>query len=171
MPYKDKNRKVQNNKKLTMKKRREQNRCKNFTDVEIHQEDKNDNLTIVSSTESPIKVTIETIPETPIKSLVEPSNELNGYIYCLSNPAFEGLYKIGFTTTSISQRLSQLNNTSVPFNFKCEFYKKVFNCREKEKKLHSIFSQIGQRVNDRREFFKVDLLLIKDVFDLIEKCD
>lgn len=140
--------------KLRIKKIREQNMLKNskyITEPTII-----DNYITESS-----KITVDN----PIIEV----NELNGYIYCLSNPAFEGLYKIGFTTTSISQRLSQLNNTSVPFNFKCEFNKKVFNCRDTEKKLHSIFSKMGKRVNDKREFFQVDLLLIKEVFDLIEE--
>jgi len=89
-----------------------------------------------------------------------------GYIYCLSNPSFHNLYKIGFTTTSIKQRLSELSNTSVPFDFKCEFFKKVSNCSEKERQLHNIFSK--DRVNSSREFFRTELSKIKDAFDLME---
>lgn len=106
----------------------------------------------------------------PVNILInEPVNKRDGYIYCLSNPAFIGIYKIGHTKISITQRLSQLNNTSVPFNFKCEFYKKVDDCINKEKHLHSIFTIMGCRVNDKREFFKVDLLLIKSIFALIDE--
>jgi hypothetical protein len=104
------------------------------------------------------------------KPIIE-MNILKGFIYCLSNPAFEGIYKIGFTTTSIKQRISELNNTSVPFNFKCEFYKKVSNCRQEEKKLHLFFTNLGYRVNDKREFFKVNIELIRNVFNLIEECN
>lgn len=90
----------------------------------------------------------------------------SGYIYCLSNPSFYNLYKIGFTTTSIKQRLNELSNTSVPFDFKCEFFKKVSNCCEKEKQLHNIFSK--DRVNSSREFFSTELSKIKDAFDLMD---
>lgn len=91
-----------------------------------------------------------------------------GYVYCLSNPALESMYKVGYTTNSMENRLKQLSNTSTPYPFKIEFAKMVANCYEKEKMLHNLLSSDGGRVNERREFFKVPLQMIKHLFDSID---
>lgn len=108
----------------------------------------------------PIDINVET-SETQI-------DNLDGYIYCLSNPSFVGLYKVGFTKNSPLKRIKKLNNTSVPFKFKIEFAKKVTNCIDKEKQLHFLLSKYGERVNSNREFFKIDLNEIKLFFNLID---
>jgi len=90
-----------------------------------------------------------------------------GYIYCLSNPSFEkDIFKIGFTQSEPEIRKSQLQTTGVPTPFKLEFAKKVNKYQEKEKTIHKILSEY--RVNEKREFFKISLPKIKDLFDLVD---
>lgn len=98
------------------------------------------------------------------------SNNLinNGYVYCLSNPLYEGIYKVGFTIHEPDIRMNQIYTTGVPLPFKLEFAKKVNNYQEKEKILHKILTQYGERINPRREFFKISLVEIKTFFDLMD---
>ena len=89
-----------------------------------------------------------------------------GIIYCLSNLSHQDIFKIGFTRTTLKQRLQSLYSTGVVCPFKVEFAKKVFNCNVCELLLHKILSKY--RVNKRREFFKLELLKIKELFDHLE---
>jgi hypothetical protein len=76
-------------------------------------------------------------------------------VYVLTNPAMPGLVKIGQTSQEDAQvRIAQLNSTGVPFPFKLEFACKVPNPDEVEEALHKAFAP--DRVNPRREFFKID---------------
>jgi len=89
-----------------------------------------------------------------------------GYIYCLSNESYKDTYKIGFTKNDPLTRMVQLNTTGLLYPFKLEFAKQVKNHQDKEKKLHLIFDKY--RVNKNREFFKIELKEIKQLFDLID---
>ena len=90
-----------------------------------------------------------------------------GYLYCLSNPAFdENTYKIGYTKNDPNLRMSQLNTTGVIYPFKLEFAKYVYNYAEKEKTLHLILDKY--RINPNREFFKLNINEIKLLFDLLD---
>jgi len=91
-----------------------------------------------------------------------------GYIYCLSNPFYNGIYKVGMTENDPKIRKEQLNTTGVPLPFKIEFAKKVNNYKEKEKILHKLLTQYGERINPKREFFKISLEEIKAFFDLMD---
>ena len=91
-----------------------------------------------------------------------------GYIYCLSNPLYNGIYKVGMTENDPKVRKEQLNTTGVPLPFKIEFAKKVKDYKEKEKLLHKLLTQYGERINPRREFFKISLEEIKAFFDLMD---
>ena len=44
-------------------------------------------------------------------------------VYVLTNEAMEGMVKIGRTTTSVEQRIRELDNTSMPLPF-CVFISK-----------------------------------------------
>ena len=78
-----------------------------------------------------------------------------GVVYVLSNPAMPGLVKIGKTgQDDPNTRVSQLYTTGVPVPFDIEYACKVPNPAEVESALHQAFSP--QRVNPRREFFRVD---------------
>lgn len=75
-----------------------------------------------------------------------------GVVYVLSNAAYDDFVKIG-TTEDLQQRLKDLDNTSVPLPFRCEYAIKVENHEATEKLLHDTFSD--HRVRPKREFFEV----------------
>ena len=65
-----------------------------------------------------------------------------------------GYIKIGRTETSVSQRMSELDKTSMPLPFQCYFAARVEDYARVEKTLHTAFGD--QRVRQSREFFKMD---------------
>lgn len=92
-----------------------------------------------------------------------------GFIYCLSNKSFKtDIYKIGSTKNNPILRKNQLFNTSVPCPFKLEFAKEVYDYKQKEKSLHKILIANNKRFDNRREFFNLPLLEIKEYFNLID---
>jgi hypothetical protein len=63
-----------------------------------------------------------------------------------------GLIKIGRTTTSVKQRISELNAPAgIPLPFTCYYAARVEDCVKVERKLHEAFGD--HRVRERREFF------------------
>ncbi len=63
-----------------------------------------------------------------------------------------GLIKIGRTTTSVKQRISELNSPAgIPLPFTCYYAARVEDCVKVERKLHEAFGD--HRVRDKREFF------------------
>jgi hypothetical protein len=93
------------------------------------------------------------------------SNEKNGYVYVVSNPAFSELVKIGMTgQDDFTKRLKQLYNTSVPFPFFCHYAGKVPDRKKAEDALHAAFEP--ERSNPNREFFKIEK--IERVIDLLK---
>jgi hypothetical protein len=76
-------------------------------------------------------------------------------VYVLTNPAMPGLVKIGFTTQDdTNTRVAQLYTTGVPVPFSLEFACRVPNGAEVERAFHVAFAP--NRVNPRREFFKIE---------------
>lgn len=75
-------------------------------------------------------------------------------IYILTNEAMDGLVKIGRTTTSVEQRIKELDNTSMPLPFQCFFAGEVSDSVYVESHLHKAFAD--KRVRNNREFFRVD---------------
>lgn len=66
-----------------------------------------------------------------------------------------GIVKIGKTTDNVENRIAQLSSsTAVPLPFECYFAAEVKDSAKLEKTLHQLFSE--NRVNPKREFFKVD---------------
>ena len=89
------------------------------------------------------------------------SEILGGYIYFLTNEAMPGLYKIGSTTKSVEERMAELYNSSaVPVKFKCELKIYVPECKEGEFLIHEALKEY--RVNQNREFFRVDMDVIME---------
>ncbi len=75
-------------------------------------------------------------------------------VYILINEAMPGLVKIGRTTTSVQQRMSELNQPSgIPLPFTCYYAARVQDSVIVEKKLHDIFED--KRLRQKREFFAV----------------
>jgi len=86
----------------------------------------------------------------------QPSSS-NGFIYILSNPSMPNLYKVGFTTTSLKQRIQELNTTGVPRPFQAE---KVFeipesNLRAVEQLAHKKLKK--KDLHHGKEFFEGSL--------------
>ena len=79
---------------------------------------------------------------------------MTGIVYVLTNDAMEGLVKIGRTTTSVEQRVRELDNTGLPLPFECFYAAEVVDATLVERRLHHIFSD--KRVRTNREFFRAD---------------
>jgi hypothetical protein len=96
---------------------------------------------------------------------------LGGYIYCFSNPSMPGILKVGMTERTPETRLIEANSSDTwrpPTPYKIVFAKKVLNPKQKETTLHTILSQYTERINPRREFFRVSQEEVKTLFDLID---
>ena len=75
-------------------------------------------------------------------------------IYVLTNEAMAGYVKIGRTSTSLEQRIRELNSsTSVPLPFTAFYACTVKDAQFVEHQLHDAFDD--SRVNPRREFFRI----------------
>jgi hypothetical protein len=95
-----------------------------------------------------------------------------GYIYCLTNTCMPGLVKIGMTTEDPEIRAAELGHvTGVPVPFVVAISKRIVNPREKEKAIHELLSQLGFRVNEKREFFTCSLSIIGLLFAVIDGTD
>jgi hypothetical protein len=90
-------------------------------------------------------------------------------VYVLTNEAMEGMVKIGRTTTSVEQRIRELDNTSLPLPFQCFYAAEVANSALVEGKLHRIFSD--KRIRTNREFFRVDANQVREAIQLAELKD
>ncbi len=51
------------------------------------------------------------------ENIVDDAKKTDGYIYCLSNPLYEGIYKVGMTKNDPYTRMRQLYSTGVPLPF------------------------------------------------------
>jgi hypothetical protein len=79
-------------------------------------------------------------------------------VYIFSNPSFHGLYKIGYTSSSASERAIELHTTGVPTPFKVErewHFVTVEEARNAESFIHDYYSGTRHAIN--REFFKVSI--------------
>lgn len=74
-------------------------------------------------------------------------------VYVLTNAAMPGYAKVGFTTTSVEQRLRELDTTSVPLPFECYYAASVKDARAVERSLHDAF--MDHRIRSNREFFHI----------------
>lgn len=96
---------------------------------------------------------------------------MDGYIYCFSNSLMPGILKVGMTERTPAIRLSEANASDTwrpPTPYKIEFAKKVFNPLQKEKTLHILLEQYTDRINPRREFFRVSPEEVRKFFDLMD---
>lgn len=93
---------------------------------------------------------------------------VKGYIYVLSNPAMQGLLKIGYTNKSVKERVAQLNNTGVPTSFEIEAIFESRNPYDDEQKIHNYFSKY--RYSKNREFFQLDLDKVVGYINSILTC-
>lgn len=93
-------------------------------------------------------------------------NAQSGFVYIISNIGSfgENVYKIGVTRIlEPMDRINELSSASVPFEF--DVHALIFseNAFELESKLHEYFKKYKvNKVNGRKEFFKVNINEIKD---------
>ena len=95
----------------------------------------------------------------------------DGYIYCFSNPCMPGILKVGMTERTPVIRLGEANASDTwrpPTPYKIEFSKKVSDASGKEKTLHTLLEQYTERINPRREFFRVSQEEVRKFFDLMD---
>jgi hypothetical protein len=93
----------------------------------------------------------------------------DGIIYILINEGMPGYTKVGKTSTSVEQRMRELDTTGVPLPFECYFAGRVTNMDTAEKHLHDAFDM--HRVRQRREFFQVDPERIRSALMLADPED
>jgi T5orf172 domain len=96
-----------------------------------------------------------------------------GYVYILTNPSMHGLVKVGKTTTTPNQRMSELHSTGVPTPFKLEFSISVDDCHKAERLAHKALDKC--RVSANREFFRISvksaiekILEVVDEFEVVD---
>jgi len=90
-----------------------------------------------------------------------------GYVYLLSNPAFQqDLYKIGYTT-DIKRRLKDLYRTNIPARYEVKKLWAVRNCAVVENILHN--KLFRRRYNLDREFFVFDDMNVMQIINEIEQ--
>lgn len=85
-------------------------------------------------------------------------------VYVLTNEAMPGLIKIGRTTTTVEQRMRELDTSSIPLPFICYYAAIVRNANIVERKLHDAFGD--HRVRLSREFFRLDPFRAKSALEL-----
>ena len=78
-----------------------------------------------------------------------------GFVYVLSNPAFPGLLKVGFSRKMPEERALELDTTGVPSAFVVEYYCIVDGDAELEGRVHRLMA--SKRHREGREFFRAEL--------------
>ena len=95
-----------------------------------------------------------------------------GYVYIISNIGSfgEGVFKIGMTRRlEPQQRIDELGSASVPFKFDVHAFIFSDDAVSLESKLHQILSnERVNKVNYRKEFFKVDMNKIETIVEDID---
>jgi len=92
------------------------------------------------------------------------TRNISGYLYILTNPSMPGLVKIGITTRSISDRVSELDSaTGVPGKFTVEAYFESSDPAMHERSVHSSLAAV--RIKGK-EFFRVRL---DDAINVVRK--
>lgn len=94
-----------------------------------------------------------------------------GYLYCFSNPSMPGILKVGMTYRTPDIRLNEANSSDTwkpPTLYKMEFAKKVLYPKQKETTIHKLLSQYTERINPKREFFRISPEEVITFFDLID---
>jgi hypothetical protein len=86
-------------------------------------------------------------PETSIK------NRDGGHVYVLTNPSWPGIVKIGFTTSDVYQRLSEINNAGAVVDWELEYYFTCGRPYDLEQSIHRHLEYCRSRIN--REFFEI----------------
>ena len=94
-----------------------------------------------------------------------------GYVYCFSNISMPNILKIGMTERTPIERLNEANASDTwrpPTPYKIEFAKRVNNPKMKEYMIHKLLSELSERINPKREFFRNSVEEVNTIFNLID---
>ena len=92
-----------------------------------------------------------------------------GYVYVLTNPSMPGLVKVGKTTTTPNQRMSELHSTGVPTPFELECSISIKNCHDAERAAHKVLNYC--RESNNREFFRISAnQAIEKILEVVDEC-
>ncbi len=78
-----------------------------------------------------------------------------GLIYIISNPAWGGYYKIGRTSTSIANRLTNMNVYAPHKDFVCEYTFNSVDTISDEYKIHEVLGGTFHSGSIKSEWFKL----------------
>jgi len=95
-----------------------------------------------------------------------------GRIYVISNVGSfgEGVYKIGHTRRAAKERIDELSNASVPFEFDIHGVIETQDAPGLEYKIHEQFLAMRMnKINPRKEFFRVGLNEIRQAVEKLEQ--
>ena len=105
-----------------------------------------------------------------IDPIIDESPSKIHYIYILINPSVPGICKIGKTTTTVFERVKQINGATgvitpwdAVFSFPCN------DCHSLEREIHEYLAAQGIRVNPRREGFAIDVNSAREVVEKLGK--
>lgn len=88
------------------------------------------------------------------------------WVYVLVNKSVPGICKIGMTTTSVTQRVHEINGaTGVITPWFPVFEYKCVNSKYLERDVHEYLEKNGYRVNPRREGFEIDSLTASSIIE------
>lgn len=82
-------------------------------------------------------------------------NKNGGYVYIFTNPGYPGICKIGFTTSSIKQRLNEINNAGSLIDWEDIFKFKCKRPYDLEQAVHRHMSHLKAR--NGKEFFIIEI--------------
>lgn len=87
------------------------------------------------------------------------------YIYIMTNPAYEGYVKIGYTDKDVYKRAKELSTSGVMYDFEVYGYYETPS-KLSDLTLHHIIDKLNPelRVNKRREFYKMSP---KDAYEFL----
>lgn len=91
--------------------------------------------------------------------------ERTGIVYVLTNPAMQGLVKIGWTSRTAEARAAELDTTGVPAPFEVQAAFRVPDGRRVEHALHEAFRP--WRYRNSREFFEVEPYQVRAILRLL----
>ena len=108
------------------------------------------------------------------KRFIDPLSDDNPnrphYIYILVNPSVPGICKIGYTTTTVYQRVKEINRaTGVIIPWDPVFAYKCSDGRALERDIHEYLEVRGVRVNNKREGFAIDIDTARDIIEKLGK--
>ena len=99
----------------------------------------------------------------PKRDEVSPKNGSGGFVYILTNEAYPGLCKIGFTSTKPSTRIRQINNAGVLVDWDVIYTLRCERPYDLEQSLHLRLAKYRYRKD--REFFAIS---VREVIQLVE---